>query len=242
MDSLPQEQRQIESGWGRISSTLGTGMSASDYHALTANAREAILTLMMEPQKTIIQRVMPAVADLAGSLMSDFVRTQIRSRIVGGSTVTTAPTTTIIEGETAPASVEGCPYCACARHLAAAYRYLTRAHERQEQPDVAAIYRELALREVYAASKDIETLHSAVNENTDRLKSTITGLGLALVPSAPTPDFAACAAQAWGASGLALDQAEWFEANLSAAHGRVSAIDQQIAEIDRAMGTGETGG
>jgi hypothetical protein len=63
----------------------------------------------------------------------------------------------------------------------------------------------------------------------------VVALGLALSPSAPTPDYQACADQAWNTSGLALEQAETFERNLSAIGIAVAQIDEGLDSMGQSM-------
>ena len=191
---------------------------------------------MMNPQPSLLQRMAPLVADLAGNLAKSFVSSHLRKTVIEGRVVHVSPDVAPAGEETFAPTTAGCPYCASARHLAAAHRYLTRA---QDRPALTSIYQELALHEVYLSRRALEMLRSSVNQNTDVLKDQITTLGLTLSPSAAPPDLAICAQQAWQASSLALDLAERFEQSLSIASQGVSEIDAGIARIDAALRLGE---
>lgn len=193
---------------------------------------------MMNPQPSLLQRVVPLVADLAGSFAKSFVSSQLRRTVIEGRVTHVPPDVApAVNVDESPSDTTGCPYCAGARHLAAAYRYLTRA---QERPALTDIYQELALREVYLSHQALDILRLSVNRNTEVLKARITTLGIALSPSGPSPDFADCARHAWQASSLALDLAESFDQRLRVASQGISEIDAEIARIDAALRPGET--
>ncbi len=180
------------------------------------------MTLTWFPPGTIRANV----AELAGELVKAFVSNQVRQRILGPKAIRVSPEARPTPGESPPEDDVGCPYCAIARELAAAHRYMKRA---DVSPNFGTTYQELARRHIVGAAQTLTGLPNLTKAKSAGLLHLLANLEEDLNIPHRKGQYSGIAAMIWEASDKALDLAEEFQEDSQV-------IDAEVRELD-----GETG-
>lgn len=167
-----------------------------------------------------------AVADLLGDVAKSLVSNQIRKATLGPNAVRVSPAIRVSQGETPPEDDMGCPYCAVARQLAAAYRYIKRA---ERSPNFVDTYQELARRHIIGASQTLASLHNLTKPKAAGLLHQLANLQDDLRQPTRPDLLSGMAAMIWEASDKALDLAEEYQEDNRIIEGEVRNLDEEIA-------------
>jgi len=166
-----------------------------------------------------------AVADLLGDVAKSFVSNQVRKSTLGSTAVRVSPDIRVSRGETPPEDDMGCPYCAVARQLAAAHRYIKRA---EKSPNFTDTYRELARRHIIGASQTLTTLHNLTKPKAAGLLHQLANLQDDLRQPIRQDLLSGMAAMIWEASDRALDLAEEYQEDNQIIEGEVRNLDEEL--------------
>lgn len=170
--------------------------------------------------------VRAAVADLAGDLVKSLVSNTLRKATLGTTAVKVSPAIRVSRGESPPEDDVGCPYCAVARQLAAAHRYIKRA---EKSPNFTDTYRELARRHIIGASQTLASLSNLTKPKAAGLLHQLANLQDDLRQNHQLDLLSGIAAMIWEASDRALDLAEEYQEDNQVIEGEVRNLDEEVA-------------
>lgn len=180
----------------------------------------------------VMQMLAPYAVDVAGIVIKEAFAAHVQARRNSpeGQDAGVDVSDGAVPSVRAQAVDRHCPYCATAKHLAAAHMYLVRSAS--VSPDLQAVYQKLVAGEVRDALAEIDGIPGTPDPETMRLGVTIGRLDLLSSRPLTEAEAQVVARETWNAISAALLLAERYNAAAPSAEQRIAELESRLVELE----------